>query len=386
MSFEKQPDFASQVADLNRYGQALNSCETVDEVVSLTLEAVSLLFDFSYGSFVVVRNGDPAVADSTNPHLEPGETATDVVYRAIETGETIRRTGSEAGVIEESDVTATLAVPASIVDEVIVVLVTRATATDEIGPEHAEPLEILASHAATAISNIRSREELERARQDLETRKEMIELYDRLLRHDLGNDLQVISGFTDFVADNVEDDDTVEYVERIQRAAEDAADLVERVGDLVSTLEEADEPEPKPLRRELEETVESVDTQYSDLSVEFDPADFEYQVYGGDLLDSVFTNILSNAAIHNDDPVTVSIYPEQPDPETVVVGFADDGTGVAEEVREDIFEMGQKGPESDGTGLGLGFVRALTESYGGTVELRESDAGGADFRVVLERA
>ena len=74
------------------------------------------------------------------------------------------------------------------------------------------------------------------------------------------------------------------------------------------------------------------------------------------------------------------------DPETVVVGFGDDGTGVPEEVREDIFEMGQKGPDSDGTGLGLGFVRALTESYGGTVELRESDAGGADFRVVLERA
>ena len=45
--------------------------------------------------------------------------------------------------------------PASIVDEAIVVLVTRATSTDEIGPEHAEPLEILASHAATAISNIR---------------------------------------------------------------------------------------------------------------------------------------------------------------------------------------------------------------------------------------
>lgn len=214
----------------------------------------------------------------------------------------------------------------------------------------------------------------------------MIELYDRLLRHDLGNDLQVITGFTDFVADNVEDDDTAEYVERIRHAAEDAADLVERVGDLVSTLEETDEPEPKPLRRELEETVEAVDTQYDDLAVEFDPADFEYQVYGGDLLDSVFTNILSNAAIHNDDPVTVSIYSEQPDPETVVVGFADDGTGVPEAVRADIFEMGRKGPESDGTGLGLGFVRALTESYGGTVELREGESGGADFRVVLDRA
>ncbi|PSQ28155.1 histidine kinase, partial [Halobacteriales archaeon SW_10_68_16] len=45
-----------------------------------------------------------------------------------------------------------------------------------------------------------------------------------------------------------------------------------------------------------------------------------------------------------------------------------------------------KGPDSDGTGLGLGFVRALTESYGGTVTIREGDRGGADFRVTLDRA
>jgi len=37
MSFEQQPDFARQVAGLNTYGQALNRCESVEEVVSLTL-------------------------------------------------------------------------------------------------------------------------------------------------------------------------------------------------------------------------------------------------------------------------------------------------------------------------------------------------------------
>ena len=64
---------------------------------------------------------------------------------------------------------------------------------------------------------------------------------------------------------------------------------------------------------------------------------------------------------------------------------ADDGAGVPPEIRDDIFEMGVSGPDSDGTGFGLGFVRALTESYGGTVDVRESDAGGAEFRVTLER-
>jgi len=382
MGSETPGDFADQVADLNRYGQALNSCESVEEVVSLTLEATSLLFEVPHATFVEVRDGKPTISDSTNPNRHPDDEPSALVREAIETGETVSRSGEGADIGEESPATGSLAVPASIVDEVIVVLVLHGD--DGISDTHAQPLAILASHAATAIGNIRSREELERARKDLETRKEMIEMYDSLLRHDLGNDLQVISGFADALLEEV-DGEAHGYAERIDRAARSAADLIDRVGDLVATLEEAGRAEPKPLRRELEETVRVVDAQYGDLTVAFDPTAFEYRVYGGDLLDSVFTNVLSNAAVHNDGPVTVRIYAEEPTSETVVVGFADDGTGVPETIRDDIFEMGRKGPDSSGSGLGLGFVRALIESYGGTVALRKSEHGGADVRITLDR-
>ncbi len=43
------------------------------------------------------------------------------------------------------------------------------------------------------FSLVGPRERLERAHRDLERRKEMIEMSDRLLRHDLGNDMQVIT-------------------------------------------------------------------------------------------------------------------------------------------------------------------------------------------------
>lgn len=49
-----------------------------------------------------VRNGDPEIADSTKPNLDSKEMSTDVVSQAIETGETVRRTGPEAGVTEDS--------------------------------------------------------------------------------------------------------------------------------------------------------------------------------------------------------------------------------------------------------------------------------------------
>jgi signal transduction histidine kinase len=384
MSFEEQQDFARQVADLNKYGQALNRCESVDEVVSLTLEAMSLLFEFSYSTFVEVRDDDLRVIHSTNPNLVQGEPPSDLAQRAREAGETLTEQGPDAGVTADSDVTGALAVPARMGDEVTAVLVTRSQTVETFDDEYVRPMEILATHAATAISNIRSRERLERAHRDLERRKEMIEMYDRLLRHDLGNDLQVIAGFADAVAGQV-DGQTEEYAEKIQNAAESAADLIQRVGDLVSTLEAQDKPEPQDLGTVLGDTVGDVSANYGSLTVEFEASAFDYQVYGGDLLDSVFTNIMSNAAVHNEDAVRMRVYPDEVSSDEVTVCFADDGAGVSEDLREKIFEMGVKGQESSGTGFGLGFVRALTESYGGSVSVGESDAGGAEFRVTLER-
>jgi signal transduction histidine kinase len=385
MGFEQRQDFARQVADLNKYGQALNQCESVDEVVSLTLEAITILFELTDVTVVEVRDGDLSVVGSTNPEVSAGGAPDEVARRAHETGETLTVTGEEAGLDGDADTAATLAVPEGIVDEPICVIVVRSSSVEEFGDEVVRPMEILATHAATAISNIRSRERLERARQDLETRKEMIEMYDRLLRHDIGNDLQVIAGFADALADVVEDEQASEYAAKIERAASNSADLVERVGDLLSTLEAQQEPEPRDLRPLLSETVRDATDQYESLSVEFDPEAFEYRVYAGDLLDSVFTNVLTNAAVHNDGGVTVDLYAEEPAPDRLVVGMADDGAGIEPDLRDEIFEMGVKGPDSEGTGFGLGFVRALTESYGGTVEVRDSDAGGADFRVTLER-
>jgi len=382
MSFEEQPDFARQVADLNNYGQALNSCESVDEVVSLTLEAVSLLFDFASTTFIEVRAGEPAIIESTNPSLSVGGQPSTVARTAVETGETTVVTGDGARVSDDSNVKTALAVPATIVDDVVAVLVVRTT-DENVGDSYATPLEILASHAATAISNIRSHQELERARTDLEKRKEMIELYDRLLRHDLGNDLQIITGFADILVNEL-DGDRERYAEKIHRAAESSSDLIQRVGDLVSTLEAEEEPEPRALNSVLTSVVGNVRSQYESLTVEFEPTEFEYHVYGGDLLDSVFQNILSNAAVHNDGAVTVSMYAEET-PSTVTIGMADNGSGIPAEIRDELFEMGQKGPNSGGTGLGLGFVRALTESYGGSVAATDSESGGAEFRVTLQR-
>lgn len=384
MTFEERADFARQVADLNKYGQALNRCESVEEVVSLTIEAMSLLFDTAHSTFVEVRDDGLRVVHSTNPALSPDDEPSEMVRSAYETRETTIRTGAEARVDPGSGITAGMAVPARVVD-VTAVLVTRSTSHATFDDAHVRRMEILASHAATAISNIRSRERLQRAHRDLETRKEMVEMYDKLLRHDLGNDLQVISGFADALVSEL-DGEEGEYAERIHRAAESSVDLVHRVDDLVSTLEKQDEPEPRDLRSILTRVVEDNRSQFDDLTVHFEPDDVDYRVYSGELLASVFNNLVSNAAVHNDGPVSVRVDADETETDDVVVSIADDGSGIHPQRRDELFQMGARGPESNGTGFGLGFVRALSESYGGGVAVTDSEMDGAEFRVRLQRA
>jgi signal transduction histidine kinase len=413
MSQEEQPEggqdnpkTARTVGQLVKYSREVNQSNTVGEVGTYALEATFHVMDGHPSPTVTeVHQGELRVLESMAAHLSPGDEPSPLEQHVYETGKTVILPGGETEVsyttentivvtaeelgIDEHTAALTIATPSIYSDEmgeIGVIMTVEWTTIDHVEEHHVKPLEYLADHVATAINNIRSRERLERARNDLEKRKEMIEVYDRLLRHDLGNDLQVIAGFSDAVVGLVEDGQTTEYAEKIQRTAEEAADLIDRIGDLVKTLEDEGEPEARAVEPILSDVVENVDTKFERLTVEYDPADFDHQVFAGDLLDSIFQNILSNAAVHNDGEITVDVYAVEPSPETVVIGFADDGAGVAETVRDEIFEMGKKGPESDGTGLGMGLARALTESYGGTVEVRESEMGGADFRVALERA
>ncbi len=74
----------------------------------------------------------------------------------------------------------------------------------------------------------------------------------------------------------------------------------------------------------------------------------------------------------------------QPEGETVVLTVADDGRGVSAANRERIFEhFFTTRREQGGTGLGLGIVKALLAAHGGGIELAETAAPGAVFRLTL---
>ncbi|HEU4944354.1 MAG TPA: ATP-binding protein [Solirubrobacterales bacterium] len=107
-----------------------------------------------------------------------------------------------------------------------------------------------------------------------------------------------------------------------------------------------------------------------------------------DELHRMVLNLLDNAVRHTPPGATVELR-LHPSSEQAVVEVADDGPGVPAELRDQVFDRFARGDGpadtavGGGSGLGLAIVKAVATSHGGSVEVSESDPGGALFRVKL---
>jgi len=104
------------------------------------------------------------------------------------------------------------------------------------------------------------------------------------------------------------------------------------------------------------------------------------------MLGSVFRNLLKNAVQHNDAAVPEVDVTATAADDTVVVRVADNGRGISDTQKERIFSKGQKGLDSQGTGMGLYLVDTLVTSYGGSVWVEDNTPKGSVFAVELPKA
>jgi signal transduction histidine kinase len=109
------------------------------------------------------------------------------------------------------------------------------------------------------------------------------------------------------------------------------------------------------------------------------------EVVAGGMLPSVFANLLSNAVRHNDaDTTEISVTVDVSESD-VVVRITDNGPGIADDQKEQVFEPATKRGDSPGDGLGLSLVKRLVESYGGRVWFEDAPERGAVACVSLRR-
>ncbi|MCB9743165.1 MAG: HAMP domain-containing histidine kinase [Alphaproteobacteria bacterium] len=103
----------------------------------------------------------------------------------------------------------------------------------------------------------------------------------------------------------------------------------------------------------------------------------------GPLLRRAIENLIRNAvtALAKQEGGHVRVRLER-EGDVALVHVDDDGPGVPEEEREDIFRAGVSG-RPDGTGLGLPLARRVAEAHGGSLLVTHSPLGGARFTLTL---
>ncbi|MFL6722998.1 MAG: ATP-binding protein [Sphingomicrobium sp.] len=104
-------------------------------------------------------------------------------------------------------------------------------------------------------------------------------------------------------------------------------------------------------------------------------------------LDEMLGNLVENAAKYGNGRVFVTV--DRPSGGKVTIQIEDDGPGIAQQQREELFKRGKRLDTTGkpGTGLGLAIVRDVAEIYGGAVSLDESeDLGGLLVTLSLPEA
>ncbi|WP_085686671.1 MULTISPECIES: sensor histidine kinase [unclassified Pseudomonas] len=101
-----------------------------------------------------------------------------------------------------------------------------------------------------------------------------------------------------------------------------------------------------------------------------------------DLLE-LLGNLLDNACKWADAEVRLSVVESAED---FVLSVEDDGPGIPEAQRDQVFSRGTRLDEqTQGHGLGLGIVRDIVEAWGGVLVLGESEWGGLKVEIQLPR-
>jgi signal transduction histidine kinase len=218
----------------------------------------------------------------------------------------------------------------------------------------------------------------------LDEREQRLEVLNRVMRHNVRNEMTVVLSYTEMLADSL----SGEQADRATTAAEAGyrlTDLVDQARRIENTLSDgASEPEPVDLAAITRTVGSNVARSYPNVSFHVDLPEHCW-IHGVEELAEGVEELLTNACKHSDasDPrVSVTIEDRAVDggdalaEATVHLRVADNGSGIPEHERGAI-EQGKETALEHSSGLGLWLVRWLVDRCDGTLDFGESKAGGA---------
>ena len=206
--------------------------------------------------------------------------------------------------------------------------------------------------------------------------EQRLRVLNRVLRHDLRNDANVVLGYADLLLKSDLEPSVRRRAETVRAKANRLVELGEQAREVDRTLH-AERGESQPIQ--LHDTVDSVAWRaretYPDAQVDTD-VDGPVVALGNELVDSALWHLVSNGVEHNDSAEPWVRITVERDDDWVRVTVTDDGPGIPESERK-VLEHGTETALEHGSGLGLWLVKWITDSVGGNVSFAEREPRGS---------
>ena len=218
----------------------------------------------------------------------------------------------------------------------------------------------------------------------IEQQRDNLETLNQVLRHDIRNDLQLITAYGDMLDDDCETEANQQYINTISESADHAVELTQTARELSAVmLSDSIEEQRVTLQTMLTDEVAEIQAAYPDVALELGTEIPPVTLAANEMISSVFRNLLKNAVQHNDKKMAEVVVSATDDEDTVMITVADNGPGVPDTRKERIFGKGKRGLNSSGTGIGLHLVSTLVDIHDGDVWIEDNDPEGAIFTVEL---
>ena len=207
--------------------------------------------------------------------------------------------------------------------------------------------------------------------------------------HDFNNSLAAILGRSQLIRRQTKDEAVVRNLEIIQTAAEDAAATVRRI-QTFARKSPAKEFEMLDVAGLLNDAVEITRTRWEnearlrglDYAVTLDAEAGLHTIGSASELREVFVNLIVNAvdAMPTGGKLEISCVPADG---RLRLQFADNGTGMPEDIRQRIFDPFFSTKGTQGTGLGLSVSHSIIERHEGSIRVTSDVGSGTVFMIDL---
>jgi PAS domain S-box-containing protein len=218
---------------------------------------------------------------------------------------------------------------------------------------------------------------------DRKHRQEQLAVLDRVLRHNLRNDMNVIRGQAEAIQYEASDE-VGASAGKIIDTSDQLVELAEKERKITELLREEPTLEEIQIRDHLQSVVSTVASGYPDAEIAVDCPE-AVTVQATKQFDQAIGELVTNATDHNDSPspeVTVTVTHSD---ETVHIDIADNGPPIPEVERNVLVDETEQTPLYHGSGLGLWLVNLIVTRSGGTITVEENSPAGNVVRIELSR-